>query len=521
MNKSKKVLSMTFHGVFAVLWVIVLPGIILTCFVNDIFVIVPVLLVPVIVIHRKKVFKIAESAKEQLEHCINQYSIIAIALFFMTVQIVLQTYIGYEMAVTPAGDRNIIFKQASEMALHNVFKTSDEYNFYFLRYPNNQLLLMLETVWFMMLKTLRITNFLYGNMALNIIAIDLSIIICMVIVYRKYGKNFAIFFQIMTVIFIPFYTYVPFVYTDTLVLPIVAGILLCYELLEEHWNKKRAEAKAGFGIILCVMGVLTWIGYALKPTVAIITLACFIHMVIAKEWKRGLISSLVIVLVFGTCIKTFNIVMDKMEVVDQTDYDTENFPYSHWIMMGLQGTGNYSLKDREYTSSFETKKDKEKANITMIKQRLKEYGVKGLLLHQYIKAIATWSNGKYDMEFHLQRQPKRNSWLQELFFKNGAFYPLYDGYCTIYQCILLVFIMISVIYGFRKKEIDSAVMWKLALFGLFLFLSIWETKSRYVMQFIPVMFLIVVDMFVKIKRNLEASYILKKKDCNLSIAMIK
>ena len=41
MNKSKKVLSMTFHGVFAVLWVIVLPGIILTCFVNDIFVIVP------------------------------------------------------------------------------------------------------------------------------------------------------------------------------------------------------------------------------------------------------------------------------------------------------------------------------------------------------------------------------------------------------------------------------------------------------------------------------------------------
>lgn len=506
MNKSKKVLSMTFHGLFAVLWVLVLPGIMLTFFVNDSFVIFPALLVPALVIQRKKVFKIAERIKEWLEHCMNKYSIVTIAVFFMTVQIVLQAYVGYEMAVTPAGDRNIIFKQASEMALHNVFKTSDEYNFYFLRYPNNQLLLMLETVWFMMLKAVGITNFLYGNMALNIIAIDLSIILCMVIVYRKYGRNPAILFQIMTVIFVPFYTYVPFVYTDTLVLPVVAGLLLCYELLEEHWNKKGTEEIAGFGIILCVMGVLTWIGYALKPTVAIITLACFIHMVIAKNWKRGLINSLVIMLVFGTCINTFNTVMDKMEVVDQTDYDTENFPYSHWIMMGLQGTGNYSLKDREYTSSFETKKDKEKANIAMIRKRLKEYGIKGLLLHQYIKAVATWSNGKYDMEFHLQRQPKRNSWLQGLFFKDGIFYPLYDGYCTIYQCMLLVFIMISVIYGFRTKETGSAVMWKLALFGLFLFLSIWETKSRYVMQFVPVMLLITIDMFVKIKKNLLRNF---------------
>lgn len=68
--------------------------------------------------------------------------------------------------------------------------------------------------------------------------------------------------------------------------------------------------------------------------------------------------------------------------------------------------------------------------------------------------------------------------------------------------MLLVFIMISVIYGFRKKETGSAVMWKLALFGLFLFLSIWETKSRYVMQFVPVMLLITIDMLVKIKKNL-------------------
>ena len=48
----------------------------------------------------------------------------------------------------------------------------------------------------------------------------------------------------------------------------------------------------------------------------------------------------------------------------------------------------------------------------------------------------------------------------------------------------------------------SAAMWKLALFGLFLFLSIWETKARYVMHFVPVMMLIVIDMLYVIHRNL-------------------
>ncbi len=497
MNKSKKILSMTFHGLFAVLWFIILPGIMLVCFANDILVLVPALIVPVLAIHHKRAIKAVENIKEQAVHCTEKYSIITVAIFLMSIQIAIQMYIGYEMAVTPAGDRNIIFKQASEMALTGVFKTSDKYNFYFLRYPNNRFLLMLEAVWFMILKAAGTTNFLYGNMVLNIFAIDLSIILCMIIVYKKYGRTPAILFQIMAVLFLPFYTYIPFVYTDTLVLPVIAGLLLCYELLEEFWNIK----KAGFCIILVIMGVLTWAGYELKATAAVVTIACFIHMIIAKEWKKGIISSLVIILVFGACLKTFNTAMETMKVVDQTDYDKENFPYSHWIMMGLQGTGNYSLEDREYTSSFETKKDKEKANIAMIKKRLKEYGVKGLLLHQYIKAVATWSNGKYDMEFHLQRQPKRNSWLQTIFFKDGIFYPLYDGYCTMYQWMLLIFIMASVIYGLKKKETDSAVMWKLALFGLFLFLSIWETKSRYVMQFVPVMLLITIDMLIKIQKD--------------------
>ena len=497
-GKLQGMASRIFHGMFAAIWLMLLPGIFIWGIWDNVLLLIPVIIImAALVLYRAKpVFP--GRLKIQALSYIDKYSVITAAVFLMVIQVVLQVYFGYEMAVTPAGDRNVIFKQASEMALNNVFKTSDQYNFYFPRYPNNQMLLLLETFWFMILKAVGTGDFLYGNMVLNILAIDAAILLCMVLVNRKYGKRAAVLFQVMSLLFIPFYTYIPFVYTDTLVLPIVAGLLLCYQFVEENFKKNRLNVY----IWILAMGVLTWLGFELKPTVAIITVACAIHMVVAKNWKRGLLATLALILVFGSCRETFKIVMDKTAVVDQTDYDKENFPYAHWVMMGLKGTGNYNLADREYTSSFETKEDKEKGDIRMIKKRLKEYGVPGLLLHQYIKAVSTWSNGKYDMEFHLQRQPVRNSWLQSVFFKDGKLYPLYDSYCTLYQWTLIIFIAISVVYGLLKKEMGSAAMWKLALFGLFLFLSIWETKARYVMHFVPVMMLIVIDMLYVIHRNL-------------------
>lgn len=505
-NGIKDILNVTFHGLFGITWLMLLLGIVFVHIVSDKQVAVPFVLAAIVLVFHGYIVGGIKWIKRCFVCCTDKYSIVVIVIFIIAIQAVIQIYVGYEMAVTPAGDRGIIFKQASQMAVNGTFKMSREYNFYFLRYPNNMLLVILEAAWFMLLKAVRIRDFLYGNMALNIFAIDLAIILCTILVYRKYGKNTAVIFQLMTFLFIPFYTYIPFVYTDTLVLPLVAGILLCCQMLEE-WQKEKGVK---YYLILCAVGFLTWFGYGLKPTVAIISIAYFLYMLVTKDWKRGILNTLLIMSVFGACLLTFNIVVDKAEIVDQTNYDEENFPYEHWIMMGLKGRGNYCHKDRLYTSSFKTKSEKQKGDIKMIKERLKGYGMLGLLIHQYNKAVFTWSNGKYDMEFHLQRQPRRYSWLRSLFFKKGSLYPLYDKYCTIYHFVVLFLIMCSIVYGFLRHETDSAVMWKMALFGLFLFLSIWETKSRYVMQFVPVMLLVAVDMLVKLKKLLmDKIYLLK------------
>ncbi len=495
-------LSRFFHSIDRFFWLLLLPGIVLANVYFDYLLLLPLTLIAGIAFFyfRKPLFCRWSKLMTRAGGFIDRHSLVTIVVVLMMIQAALQLYFGYEMVITPSSDRKIIFNQASEIALTGNWHTNPKYTFYFLRYPNNQMLLLLEAGYFTFLKAIGIENFLYGNMVFNLFAIDLAILLGTILVYRKYGKKMAVLFQVLAFLFVPFYTYIPFVYSDTLVLPMITGILLCYELLEENW-KKQTSIQC---LLLLLIGLLTWAGYEIKPTVAIISFACFLHMIIAKQLIKGLVYSLIILLTFVICSLSCHKAVLQLNVVDQTNYNRENFPYTHWVMMGLKGLGIYTLEDRQYTSSFETKAEKEKANIGLIKTRLREYGIPGLILHQYIKGVTTWHSGRYDMEFYLAKNPLKESWMQEVFYPKGRFYPIYSIYCTIYHIFILSMLTLSIQRGYKNKELDSAVMWKLSLFGLYLFLSIWETRPRYVMQFTPLMLLIAIDMLDKLWKKEKA-----------------
>lgn len=495
-------LSRIFHGVYQFFWILILPGIAVVTLYFDwkgLLLLLPVvLLLYRYRVHCKTFFlRHFTRISDFIDH--TPHSAAVMILILMGVQFLLQLYLGMELAVTPSGDRHIIYEQAVEIANSGNWHTSGRYNFYFLRYPNNQFLLILESLWFVFLKHLKITNYLYGNIVLNLLCIDAAILSGTFLVCRKYKKKAAVLFQVMALLFPPFYSYLPFVYTDTLALPVVMGILVCYEYVEEFWESKGIR----FYSAIIGIGILTWIGYVLKPTIAILFIACALHMMIARQFRRGLACTILIVLIFSLCTGAYYKTISRLAIVDQTDYETENFPYSHWIMMGLKGIGIYNVEDRRYTSSFVTKEEKQQANIAMIETRLHSYGIPGLLIHQYAKGVTTWHSGRYDMEFYLAEKPLKSSWLQKFFYKDQSCYFLYSLHCTIFQLFLLSALTISIVQGYKKRSLDSAVVWKLALFGLYLFLSIWETRPRYVMHFIPVLFLIAIDTIMKNKSKIR------------------
>lgn len=486
-----------FQTVFCVIWLVLLPGILATNLYLDwkgLLVWGTVLGCGLFFVWRFRSFWY-EQMEGKMKQLVDRYPLFVIFICFMTAQIALQLLCGYGLAIVPASDRNVIFSQASEIAQSGQWHTSESYNYYFLRYPNNGFLLILEAGYFTLLKALGIHNFLYGNIVLNMLAVDVGIALGIYLTYVKYGKRTAVLFQVLCLLFIPFYTYMPFVYTDTLTLPFLMGILVCYEKLGQYRESDRSRGSVACWLVL--MGMLTFVGFQLKPTVAIVTIACVLHLCVTGSVRKAVAAVTIVLAVCISCSILYEHEVDRLDLVDQTDYDKENFPYTHWVMMGLREKGNYSLEDRQYTSSFPTKEEKKQGNIQRIHQRLEEYGPWGLIAHQYIKGVSTWHNGKYDMDVHLPKNPIHSSVLHQIFLPGGDAYFLYSGYCSVYHLILVGLIAASLWEGRKNGDLDTTVAWKLAVFGLLCFLAVWESKSRYVMHFTPVLLLIAVDYVVK------------------------
>lgn len=61
-------------------------------------------------------------------------------------------------------------------------------------------------------------------------------------------------------------------------------------------------------------------------------------------------------------------------------------------------------------------------------------------------------------------------------------------YSWLYYIVLIVGILLSGIFAIRRtNEQQKMLVLRIALFGIILFLSIWECNSRYLVAFIPVL----------------------------------
>lgn len=409
-----------------------------------------------------------------------------ICILFL-LMIALQIWLGWLLRITPGNDRNVILCQAIEMAESGIWKTSQEWNYYFLRYPNNQILLLIEACWFSLVKQLGATNYLMANIVLNIAMIDLAVFFLLRLVKKVWNQRMELYCMILVFLFVPVYLYGPFVYTDSLTLPVVAGAaLLYYKLMFEGKGFfHKSPIRKNFGFVL--LGAVIWLGFSLKATIAILLLAFCIHLVCAQR-RRGAITSILMICVFVFLQTGTSAVIKQAHIVDETSYDTENFPFTHWIMMGLKGVGNYDKTEREFTSSFATKEEKKQANLRVIKERLHDYGKNGLILHQLGKGSYTWSNGMYDMEFYLNKEPIQDNPLQQWVFSKGKYIRILKIYTEGYHLIMQVSILALLINGIKKRKMDIFAVISLCVLGLFLFLMIWETRPRYLMHFFPLFF---------------------------------
>ena len=96
----------------------------------------------------------------------------------------------------------------------------------------------------------------------------------------------------------------------------------------------------------------------------------------------------------------------------------------------------------------------------------------------------------------LLRQPYHpDSFLYNLLFVNNITVTLFNAYT---QGVTYAFIMIVIIGSLIKLQTKdhSLDYLRLTLIGLFIFFLLWENRSRYIFNYIPIFVLIIVEFYI-------------------------
>ena len=408
--------------------------------------------------------------------------------------LLLQLYFGAELKIYPRTDLLQVVdgatgfaKTANFDAVRNDIATGN--NNYMARYPNNFMIM------FMLALLYRVTYLILGyipmylSVVLNVIAINLSLLFTVLIAKQMWGRRKAVFTLCLLFIFAPFYVYVPFYYTDSLSMPF--GILGIYLFI--LGLKSTKDHRVRKYVLLAMSGALLFIGFKVKGSIGVIFAAAIIYSLLKCKLKEFACVALALILGFGSFALMFKAGYNAVGLVTAEQAEMYEYPMTHWIMMGLKGRGGYNMADSEYTSSFYSKEEKMDANLKVIEKRIKNLVKNHRLTYHFIfKAVWMWSDGTYFIPGHITDYVHR-SWLHDFVLRDGENYYMLYGYSNAFQFFLLLMMALSLFKGVIKPKIDFMVLIKGSVFALFLFLLIWEGRSRYLFNMTPLYILMAVD----------------------------
>lgn len=386
-------------------------------------------------------------------------------------------------------------------------------NWYFSINPNNLGLLYLERLIFIISKILGIHNFSYMLNAVNLVFID-GAILMMSVILRKY-TNKKIIWALLPVTFI-ISPWVVVAYSDTFMLPLLACLLWIIQNVTELVKKHQLTIKA---IVIngLSFGGLLFFAYQLRPTILIIVVAIGVEVLFSlllteRKQKNKRQCLLYIIVGMATVIGLFGVLQigksyaTKNETLVNINKNV-SFTPTHFIMMGMStdSQGGFSMKDYDYSLKYAVKGDQkhsqgeeDRANIRKIKKRLKNFGVTGYLKFLALKYYRNTSDGTLawanDSSLY-SVSVKKHSVLYSLLHPYGSRY----SYFRIVAQILWIFTMIGVVLSLLDSSLFARIL-RMSFIGLLLFLLIFEGgRSRYMLQFIPIIGLLSMIGWSKLK----------------------
>lgn len=374
------------------------------------------------------------------------------------------------------------FKYVMEGALQLATTSTTEHLHYFQVFPNNTGSLIIVTIAMKLFGNREI-----GAYILNVVLVFITAIITTLISKKIGGQKLAWNTSLMLILCIPFYLYTPIVYSDTLSVLIPVINVYLWILF------KDTEKKSLKWIYMLLIVVTAFIGYIIKPVAAIALIAIIIEIIFSKfrEMKYFGIS----LIIFMCMIILYNNMMYKYFLNIEKE-NKEVFPYTHWIMMGMSkpteeggtsiGWGAYNYYDVIYTEGQNTYNKKVEANVSRIKERLNEFGIRGYINFLLNKTIYIWNDGTYYIQAKLKWSPlNTETKIYSIVFGDDS-EKFVTPHFTAFHIILMMMILIGALKDLFKERNQETRILEMTIVGIFIFLLFWEARSRYIYILIPV-----------------------------------
>ena len=426
-------------------------------------------------------------------------------LIFIGVGVILaiQLLFAFCLQIVPITDIANLDRYAKQIVTDDSLDCleSDMNGHYIIRYQNNLPLL------FFMTFVYRITYSLTGSfshiplMILNTLVLNSAVLMTVLTARRIFGKRKALIMLALCAMFAPYYTYTPYFYTDSFSIPFVIGTVytLTVAVQSEKLSKKL--------IMLLLSGAICFIGFKLKASVIILIPALLLYLPMKYGIKRAAKIGAAWLLGFCILFAPVTLIQKANPVISEEASDKYEFPPAHWVMMGLKDFGAFTFEDSDFTQSFETMAERKEANMNEIAKRASEKGAAGFAVHIGRKLAWTYMDGTYYIANYLEHR-EHDTPIHSFVLYGGKFRFAFFVYSFGYQMFLMAMIAYSGLHSRRKRRVDPATFFRIAVFGMVLFFLIWETNARYPFNFTPLYMLLATEGICAFAKRMENSRLL-------------
>ena len=397
-------------------------------------------------------------------------------LAFLLLLCAVQLFFYWQTAGYPTRDFERVYTGAYNYTIAGFIE--DPYLDYFYKYPNNMpLMILLQFLFRAIYRVTGLTNFLVWGALFNAFCLDLGYLFVYLCAKKLGGVRAGVTALAVLGLCIPLQCYISIFYTDAVTLWFAPFALWFWLCLRGQTSRKKWLLQAA------VFGLVVGFGMKIKYSVVIALVAILIDGVLRRPRRAAAVGAAALA---GFLL--WNSVFDGFmyaHILDRAKARDAATPFLSWVMMALKGDGTHNADDNYVIWYWPTKEQKEWQARTEIRRRLAEYGPVGYLEFLNRKGVRSFGTGDLNVMNMAADSPMRQTFLVEGISENGRWYDQFRYLTQGYHLAVFALTLAGAALALRRRDWSGFVP-HLTMFGLYLFLLVWEAGQRYLLNYMGI-----------------------------------